>query len=334
MNYGGSLKKIFIDPFTDVFKTAKGVSTELATRAKTASKVIVETILSTFLPLYETNYTQIFKQMDKSLGEVRKKYQKIYEANDEAFADKDARFLAFLFDPSAWITAKTVSNSPAIARSILEVFTDGSSGVMDHVLETIRYLKELEMEVRNVSRYNRHVPSRIRKAAHAHRHDLPWEGHERGSEPILEAEEQAPQQGQSNPEQTVAQKLQHALSNPQLKKELAESPLAQAMKADAQKIMSTLTSRLSQDIANVKAIDSLDDVVKLSHGKVHVPEAGQLTPQEKQIVEEAAVQNVKSALTEFYRRSLQGAIKHVQEDGVGNDSAYVRTLSALLQKVG
>lgn len=326
MNYGGSLKNIFVDPFVDVFKTAKGVATELTARAKAAAQVAVETILSSFIPLYETNYSAIFKQMGKSLEQIKKKYEKVYQANDEAFRDKDARFLAFLYDPSAWVTAKAAETAPGAVASVLEIFTDSASGAGTHLAEALRYLRELQMELQGTSRYHRSVPQRLRRQAATNKHLLPWESKTRGSEPILEAGEEG--------QMTTAQKIEQILSNPELKKEIDASPTAQAMKADAQKLLGGLISNLSKDINAVKSIQSLDDIQRMSNGKVQIPDMGQVEPQEKAAAEQAAVSSVKQSLGEFYRRSLQGAIKQAESEGVGSNNAYVRTLQNLLAKVG
>lgn len=330
-NYGGSLKNIFVDPFVDVFKTAKGVATELTARAKSAAQVAIEVILSSFIPLYETNYTAIFKQMDKSLEGIKKKYEKVYQANNEAFADKDARFLAFLYDPSAWITTKTVGNSPAAAANILQIFTDSRSGAGTHLIEAIRFLNELQREIKGVSRYNRHTAHRLRRSAASMSRTssldvAPWESVERDSGAILEAGDQA--------QMTMEQRIQQILSNPELKKEIAQSPIAQQMRKDGQAILGTLTGQLSKDIAESKSIKSLEDIVRMSHGKVQMPKIDVQNPQEKQQVEQAAVSSVRQSLSEFYRRSLQGAIKQVQDEGVAPDNAYLRTLQGLLSKVG
>lgn len=333
MNYGGSLKDVFIKPFTDVVQTVKGVATELVTQAKAAVQVSIEIILSSLIPLYQTNYSAIFKQMDKSLGEVKKKYEKVYQANDEAFRNKDARFLAFLYDPSAWVTAKTLESSPAAIASVLEVFTDGAVGAGSHLLEAIRYLRELEMEVKGVSRYHRMVPQRLRRQAHTNRDMMPWESRTRGSGPILEAEVAPPATG-VDPQQAMAQKIRKILSNPELKKEIAASPTAQAMRADGQRILATVTGQLSKDIAELKSVNTLDDITRLAQGRVQLPDMSKVPPEEKQAADAAVVTSTKQALGEFYRKSLEGGIKQAQAEGVGNENAYVRTLMGLLAKVG
>lgn len=326
MNYGGSLKNIFVDPFLDVIKTTKGVATELTARAKSAAQVAIEVVLSSFIPLYQTNYSNIFSQMNKNLDEIKKKYEKVYQANDEAFQDKDARFLAFLYDPSAWVSAKTVESAPAVVADVLQVFTDSSSGAGSQLMEAIRYLRELQMELQGTSRYNRSVPHRLRRQASSHKDMLPWESKERVSKPILEAEQAA--------EMTTAQKIEKILSNPQLKKEIDSSKLAQEMKADGKKVLHGLFANLSKDISDVGRINSLEDVEKMSGGRVKVPDSKEMTPEETQQANAAAVGNIKKSLSEFYKRSLQGAIKQAESEGVGSNNSYVRTLQGLLQKVG
>lgn len=325
-NYGGSLKNIFVDPFVDVFKTAKGVATELTTRAKAAAQIAIETILSSFIPLYETNYQAIFKQMGKSLEQVKKKYEKVYQANDEAFRDKDARFLAFLYDPSAWITAKAAESAPGAVANVLEIFTDSQSGAGSHLAEAVRYLRELQMELQGTSRYNRSVPQRLRRQAASNKHMLPWESKERSSGPILEAGEEG--------QMSTAQKVEQILSNPELKKEIDSSAMAQSMKIDGQKLLNGLFANVAKDINAVKSVQSFDDIQRMSHGKVQIPDMANVDPQEKEQAEQVAVSSVKQGLSEFYRRSLQGAINQAQSEGVGANNAYIRTLQNLLSKVG
>jgi hypothetical protein len=264
--------------------------------------------------------------MGKSLEQVKKKYEKVYQANDEAFRDKDARFLAFLYDPSAWITAKAAESAPGAVANVLEIFTDSQSGAGSHLAEAVRYLRELQMELQGTSRYNRSVPQRLRRQAASNKHMLPWESKERSSGPILEAGEEG--------QMSTAQKVEQILSNPELKKEIDSSAMAQSMKIDGQKLLNGLFANVAKDINAVKSVQSFDDIQRMSHGKVQIPDMANVDPQEKEQAEQVAVSSVKQGLSEFYRRSLQGAINQAQSEGVGANNAYIRTLQNLLSKVG
>jgi hypothetical protein len=187
------------------------------------------------------------------------------------------------------------------------------------------------------------VPQRLRRQATKNAGSLPWEGQERPENPILEVEQAPPgqpapaaQPGQpaAAPAQTVEQRLAAILNDPNVKKELAATPLAQQIRADGQQILSSLVTQLSKDITGVSQISTIDDVVRLSGGRVQEPNVGQLPENEKQQAETAAVGAIKSSLSEFYRKSLQGAISQAQTEGVDDSSAYIRTLQGLLTKVG
>jgi hypothetical protein len=326
MNYGGSLKNIFIKPFVDVFSTAKGVASELSVRAKTAAKVVVESALTTFIPLAKSHYTQIFQTMKKSLHEVRQRYQSVYDANDAAFRDKDAMFLAFMLDPSAFLTAKAVGYSPDVARNVLEVFVAGQSGVLEHVLQTVQYLKELSYELKDKAYYKRHVADRAYASAGKYRPQVPWEGQDEGTDPkeLVEADE---------PRRNPKVELQKVLADPRLKKELESTRLAQSMRSDASRIVTMFASRVGRDADGIAAAHDLGDLSKLFGGEISDESLEQLPAPERAAAEEAILRATRSAMAEFYRRSLSDAIKLVEDGGVPSTNAYVRMLNGLTSRI-
>lgn len=323
-NYGkeGDIMNIFVKPFVDVFDTARAETAKLAARTKVAAKTIVEAALSSAIPFFVTHYRAIFDEQKKQLEALERKYKDVYEANAAAFRNKDALWLSFMYDPSAWITAKTIESSPRVVVGVLETLTPGAEGMATYLMSVLHYAREIWLELQEVPYYKRHLASRLRRQSPKYAFDNPFESVDRDSDSLREERDE----GRERVAQLEA-KMMRMVNDPRFAREISALPKVREMKNDAKKLLSSFTGALSKDISNVASMRSLSDVSRATGGKVH-PASGS-DPQ----AEEMAVQQIKAGLGKFYRTSLEGALSEVTSQGVPEGNAYVRSLRALLSKV-
>lgn len=123
---GEGLFKAFIEPFTDVVKTAVGETKQLVRRGHTLLRVAFETVMTTLIPILTDSYDEIFAEEKADLERIKGDYADVYARTDEALKG-DAEALAFILAPGA-VAAKGVFNhAPTAAASMISVLSGGKS---------------------------------------------------------------------------------------------------------------------------------------------------------------------------------------------------------------
>ena len=127
----GPLLKAFVEPFTDVFKTAVAGVKSIASDVATSLRVGFETIITTIFPFISADYQKIFERRDERMEKIRSEYSDVFERTDEALKG-DAQLLAFMINPAGYLAGKAAMNAPAATKELLSVAT---GGVSDQALE-------------------------------------------------------------------------------------------------------------------------------------------------------------------------------------------------------
>ena len=127
----GPLFKTFIEPFTDVFKTAVAGAKAIASDVATALRVGFETIITTVLPFISADYQKIFDRRDERMEKIRADYADVFERTDAAL-NEDAKLLAFMINPAGFLVGTAAAKAPAATKELLSVAT---GGVSDQALE-------------------------------------------------------------------------------------------------------------------------------------------------------------------------------------------------------
>lgn len=125
---GGDPKKlynIFVQPFTDVFKTAAGKSKELSQKLQTAGKVAFTTVVTSLIPIFSDKYDEIFANEKEQINKIKSDYKDVYDRAWEAVKDNDILSAAFMYNPAALVTSKVVKDSPKHVASLLNILTGG-----------------------------------------------------------------------------------------------------------------------------------------------------------------------------------------------------------------
>jgi len=125
---GGDPKKlynVFLQPFADVFSTAKHGVEKLSNRLQTVGKVAFEAIGTTILPGMSSDYDKIFKDEKEQLSKLKDKYRDVYDRTWKAVKDNDILAGAFAYDPTSLITSKIAKESPKVVVGLLNTLTGG-----------------------------------------------------------------------------------------------------------------------------------------------------------------------------------------------------------------
>lgn len=132
---GQDLYKIFVEPFTDVFKVAAGKGKELAVRTRTLGRTVLDSIASTMLPAVAGNYQRIFADEKKKIDALKREYQPVYDRVWSAFNHDDVRLLAFMYDPGPFLTYFSGKEGLKSAVDVLNVV---SGGALDGLSKSLR----------------------------------------------------------------------------------------------------------------------------------------------------------------------------------------------------
>ena len=123
---GEGLFKAFVEPFTDVLKTAVGETKQLMRRGSTLLQVAFETVVTTLVPFLTDSYDEIFAEEEADLERIKGDYADVYARTDEALKG-DAQALAFILAPGPVIAKGALDATPKAAASLLSVVTGGRS---------------------------------------------------------------------------------------------------------------------------------------------------------------------------------------------------------------
>ena len=122
-----------------------------------------------------------------------------------------------------------------------------------------------------------------------------------------------------------------ALTSPEFKKMVAQSPLVAQMKKDAASISQSTNSAMTQAMQPVLNAHTAEDLAHAAGGAWQVPaEYEKLEPDAKADADETLVAQTKAAMKAFYKSQIEAQIKEAEGLGVDANSAYVRSLQSTL----
>jgi len=131
----GGLMDTFVQPFTDVFKTAVAGAKEITTDVKTLLHVSFRAVISTFLPFIGTRYDDIFEKRDEKIKKIRDEYADVFKRTDETLGSGEAKLFAFMFNPGLFLGGAAASKAPAATKSLLSIST---GGISDDILDAAK----------------------------------------------------------------------------------------------------------------------------------------------------------------------------------------------------
>lgn len=130
------LIKIFISPFTDVIKTAKGELektaavgyTNIKNLAKQAAALAIPFIAPGIISHIQENSEQ---ELEERLNKINDRYAEVLKRNWDTVRGRDVWGITFMLDPTFGIANKFAMRAPYATLGVLEVLTGGNPKVTE-----------------------------------------------------------------------------------------------------------------------------------------------------------------------------------------------------------
>jgi len=125
------LVKIFIQPFTDVIKTANAEIKKnlINIRGNTKSFIKQAAILAIpflSIEMISDTHKAAQQEIEKRLGKIDKEYAEIYRRNWETLRSRDIWGIGFMLNPAQGVAAKFAMKAPRATLNMLKTLTAGS----------------------------------------------------------------------------------------------------------------------------------------------------------------------------------------------------------------
>lgn len=308
VDWGGpGLVQSFVQPFTDVFSTARAAVSDVSTRARALGKVAFEAIVTSVIPFLGHDYEAIFQKEKEDLDKIASKYSDVFARTDKALASDEIKLAAFLLDPALTIAATTLHTAPQIALGVYETLAGTDPYLMSRLDKVKVFLKQKMSTPRKVaggttqrSQSNADVWSESR---------------------LIEAKQ----------DPVVA-----ALSDPKFLEALRKSPKAQAMHRDAQVAINSAVAALTNRYKQVQSARTMDDLTRLfpKIDQSKLQQLAKLPPEEKGNIEQLIAQQVKAAAAKMYSEALKKKLEEMNSMRLPSNHPLVVGYKKVLSMLG
>lgn len=318
--YGaGSLYKIFVEPFVDVYKVAKAEVSKMAVRTRTALKVGVETLLTTFLPFLGSDYDKIFADQKSQLAQIQKKYQSVFDRIDSALLHNDVVITAFLLNPAVVLGAGLIKKAPDAVMETVEVLlgpnpSASASKYFNELKNSYKAaVRELSAEKQAAGRKTKSLSGGISDSIER-----------RFGSQLNEAEGV-----KQSPEDILVQ----GLKNPELVNALKNSEIAKEMRTATKAVIVKTANELAKSVSNIMSVQTLEQL-KTKFPSVDISEFGDVPEAELKSVEGPVLKQVKEAAKNLYKKKLEEQIAATAEAGLGEDSQLASIYNKIASRLG
>lgn len=124
------LIKVFVEPFTDVIKTAnaeiqKNLVNIRGNVKSVAKQAAILAIPFLSIEMIDDTHKEAQKQIKQKLGAIDQKYAEVYQRNWDTLRSRDVWGIHFLLNPTMGITSKFAMKAPLATLNVLETLTAG-----------------------------------------------------------------------------------------------------------------------------------------------------------------------------------------------------------------
>jgi len=299
-NYGSAadMNAAFIQPFTDVFKTAARETKLIGVTAKTVVWVGLQSVLTTLLPFYGYDYAEVFDKEKEEIDKIKSEYKDVYDRTWNALKSSDAMMLAFMASPAIFLGGVAAKETPGVVKGILSTFTVGLSDEIGEKTKSaaISIGRKAIGDIHGSHREKEHNKDDSRRPSRVSSRDaVSFAGG--GLVGGLAG--------------TVVEKIKNS------KKASAMQTSAQNVYKQALSEKVKLAIKLTQ---NVSSIEDLQKEVKKSEMPgsekfdAQVAEIKKLTPEEKEKAEQALLVSAREAAKKFFIEKLESELKQVTKN--------------------
>lgn len=128
------LIKIFITPFTDVIRTAKGELEKNVAITTSTIKNLAKQAAVLAIPFFAASEIKEIqeranRELEERLKQINSRYADVLKRNWDTVRGRDVWGITFMLDPSFGIAEKFILRAPYAALGVLEILTGGHPGV-------------------------------------------------------------------------------------------------------------------------------------------------------------------------------------------------------------
>lgn len=127
------LKKIFVQPFTDVLKTAAAGVETVSSQAQRLMATASTLLVNTLVPFVDKSWQKVKHDDAKRMASIQEKYSEVFSRNHAAIFEGDGKAISFLWNPANFITAEAFMKSPKAFVSILKILSGGNKNMLAKV---------------------------------------------------------------------------------------------------------------------------------------------------------------------------------------------------------
>lgn len=294
------LAKVFVEPFTDVLKTAAGKGKELSTKAQTLAKVAFESIATTLIPVLSSDFDAIFSEDKRQMEKLKAEYKDVYDKTWTAIKDNDVLAAAFMYAPAAMITAGTARKVPVPVLNMINVLAGGK---LDSFISKVK--KKLSL-------------GNQRKMLDTDTGPSPFESLYKNNNNLL------------------VEKLDigKILTQPKIKEIINSNPMVQRMEKDAKQATRQTLEKLFDRLREITNAQSVVDIGKaLGKNVPGVEKLNQLEGNQRNEVEQALLRSIKQGAKSLYERNIQAVITSALKEGVPKEHPFIADYSQALKKI-
>lgn len=243
------LYKTFIEPFTDILKTAQHGAEKIMATTIGETKLLAKQLAFLFLPFLNpaagslnNMAAQDRKKIADRLSSIDEKFGDVLNRNWSTFNNPDVWGTLFLMHPQLAISQKLLVKAPEVALELLSVLT-GNSEAVENILKSYKRMKmgkggnnsnwsrgSLNYDSYNLQGYDTYDYYDDYGIYEQKNSNLNNFGHR------LQPQFSAPQQKKeniANPEIWLKNQIINLLKKPEIQKQITNSKIAKAMQAEA-----------------------------------------------------------------------------------------------------
>ena len=301
MSFGSQedLFNVFVRPFTDVAKTA---SAEIQKSSRRLAPIF-EALMTTIFPFLSSDYKQVFEKQDAAIKNIKAKYKDVYDSTWSAFKDHDVLMTAFLYSPSSTITSAIVRNAPVATVSLLNILAGNRlKGFLGKVKEKFS-LGDIRKPLSGDTGPG--IPEGI----------------------IREA-------GKDN-KNADTNKLVKVLTQPGVKKAVAESQTTKAIETTTQKVVGATLAALVKKAHDLDGVTSLVALQNMLGKKIPGVEKLEQLPQDQRVqLEKQLIGKLQGATKSFFKKNLQSVVKKAMSGGIPANHPFVQAYQKTIASIG
>ena len=317
------LKKIFVNPFTDVFKTTKSSLAKISSRARGVASTLIQGVLATIIPAFSVHYDKIFERERRRRQKIEEKYKNIIERNKKAlFGNDEAKLLAFLLNPVFYITSVGVYQAPKQTLEMLGGLTKDDYS-RKKAQKAINFLeKAFEKEFGKDSMMGR----RSKKETPSLNKDAFGEAKMNIFARLL---------NEQKPNDEMVQQALEVLNDERVQQALQNSPIVRGLKRDTERMVDETIKDIQDEVNNLNRIRNIEEMGNIIGRDVEKELRAQNIPEEElKQAKEVALKQVKSSVLGTYLKLAQKNLEEFKNLKLSDELGLVKKWERLISEIG